>query len=86
MARFASLAHSHGFDVIFEPARDLAAADLECPRQSGWSDNQWYVNCQIAQHAGADSAAGDELWVQNQALSAGLSSYSYLHQRARGVD
>jgi hypothetical protein len=86
MARFASLAHSHGFRVIFEPARDLAAVDLECPRQSGWNYNQWYVNCNIAQHAGADSTAGDELWVQNQALSADLSgdhgSYNYLFDNA----
>jgi hypothetical protein len=86
MARFASLAHSHGFHVIFEPARDLAAVDLECPRQSGWNYNQWYVNCKIAQHAGADSTAGDELWVQNQALSTDLSgdnsSYNYLFDNA----
>jgi hypothetical protein len=82
MAKFASLAHSHGFRVIFEPARDLAAVDLECPRQSGWNYNQWYVNCQIAQHAGADSTAGDELWVQNQALSTDLRSYSYMFDNA----
>ena len=86
MAEFASLAHSHGFHVIFEPARDLAATDLECPRQSGWNYNQWYVNCKIAQHAGADSTAGDELWVQNQALSTDLggdhSSYDYLFDNA----
>lgn len=86
MAKFASLAHSHGFRVIFEPARDLAAADLECPRQSGWNNNQWYINCKIAQDAGADSTAGDELWVQNQALSTDLSgdhsSYNYLFDNA----
>jgi hypothetical protein len=86
MARFASLAHSYGFHVIFEPARDLAAVDLECPQQPGWNDNQWYVNCDIAQHAGADSTAGDELWVQNQALSTDLggdhSSYNYLFDNA----
>jgi len=86
MAKFASLAHSHGFHVIFEPARDLAAVDLQCPQQSGWNDNQWYVSCKIAQDAGADSTAGDELWVQNQALSTDLSgddgSYSYLFGNA----
>ena len=86
MAKFASLAHSHGFHVIFEPARDLAAVDLQCPRQNGWNDDQWYVNCKIAQHAGADSTAGDELWVQNQALSTDLtgnnSSYNYLFDNA----
>jgi len=86
MAKFASLAHSHGFHVIFEPARDLAAADLQCPQQSGWNYNQWYVNCKIAQQAGADSTAGDELWVQNQALSTDLSgdhsSYNYLFDNA----
>jgi hypothetical protein len=86
MAEFASLAHSHGFHVIFEPARDLAAVDMECPQQSGWNYNQWYVNCKIAQEAGADSKAGDELWVQNQALSTDLSgdnsSYNYLFDNA----
>jgi hypothetical protein len=86
MKKFASLAHSHGFHVIFEPARDLAAVDRECPRHTSWNYTQWYVNCKIAQHAGADARAGDELWVQNQALSTDLSgdhnSYNYMFDKA----
>jgi hypothetical protein len=86
MHKFASLAHSHGFHVIFEPARDLAAVDLECPLQTGWNYQQWYVKCKIAQHVGADAKAGDELWVQNQALSTDLSgddsSYNYMFDKA----
>jgi hypothetical protein len=81
MALFASLAHSHGFGVIFEPARDLASVDTDCPNTYSNYD-QWYVNCKIAQAAGQDSTSGDQLWVQNQADSTTQSEYDYLFDNA----
>lgn len=86
MQQFASLAHAHGFKVIYEPARDLGNVDTACVKQSGWNLNQWYVNCGIARAAGQDSAAGDSLWVQDQAdttdLTGDAASYNYLWDNA----
>lgn len=81
MAKFARLAHAHGFYVISAPARDLGnVSDSAWPRQRGETLDQWYIRCGIA---GAAAAYSNAIVIQSQAHTTNLPAYHHLVSTAK---
>jgi hypothetical protein len=80
MRMFAKLAHEHGYKVIEAPARDLGnVTGSICPKQTGETLDQWYINCDVAGWAAHYS---DIYEVQDQANTTNVSEYDWLFSNA----
>lgn len=81
MRLFGKLAHAKGYKVIETPARDLGGVKgSACPAKSGENLNVWYVRCNIA---GAAAANSDVYVLQDQVNTSDVSAYSSLFTSVR---
>jgi hypothetical protein len=79
---FGQLAHASGYNVIEVPARDLAQVPgSACPHLPGENLDRWFVRCDIA---GAAAANSDLFVLQDQVNTTNLAEFDYLYNTTRG--
>jgi len=81
LQKFGQLAHANGYSAIEVPARDLAMVPgSACPQLPGEGLDRWFVRCNIA---GAAAANSDIFILQDQVNTTNVTEFDYLFNTTR---